>query len=546
MTKYKNLFLLLLLASVVLLMTAGSYGVIETSDARYAEIGREMFLSRDWLHPNLLGIHHYHKPPVTYQITALGYDLFGINAFGARFFLQIAIVLQMLLVYLLTLQFSQQQKTALWSTAVYFTFPLVLAASRNLTTDTFLTLFVLFSIYAWVRYRKSGKYIWLYLFTIALGMGFLTKGPVVFIAPTIFALLYNRLEQSKHDWSWHHLAAWIFFLIIAASWFVYLAIDNPAFWGYFIGRQTVDRFSHNVFNRSEPFWYFIVLAPLLGMPWLLLLPWLTRKTKLHFSTKNIESILLLAVLIPLFFFSVSTSKRILYILPLYPLLAVVIALLLEKLPKASEKTLLKSITVYALLLFTVLAVAPWMPGKIIFPAYLTIISVLLSITLLWFIRANNNMQTKSKSILITFVTAIYFLLTATALFSHSVYSFKIATPVAKWLKSSHLENSEILVYNERLPSLAFELNHPIISLYDGDRSLNREVQFEKDTKWRAYLYNISQENGQKRLADYLQDKKSVLVLYKQTLPKKQHWLQTIYTHTKHIGPWLIHYNGKVK
>jgi len=545
MTKHKNLFFLLLLASVVLLMTAGSYGVIETSDARYAEIGREMFLSKDWLHPNLLGIHHYHKPPVTYQITALGYDLFGINAFGARFFLQIAIVLQMLLVYLLTLQFGQQQKTALWSATVYFTFPLVLAASRNLTTDTFLTLFVLFSIYAWVRYRKSRKYIWLYLFTTALGMGFLTKGPVVFIAPTIFALLYNRLEQSKHDLGWHHLAAWIFFLIIAASWFVYLAIDNPAFWDYFIDRQTIDRFSHNVFNRSEPFWYFIVLAPLLGMPWLLVLPWLIRKTKLHFSTKNIESILLLAVLIPLFFFSISTSKRILYILPLYPLLAVAIALLLEKLPKASEKTLLKSITAYSLLLFTVLAVAPWMPGKIIFPTYLTIISVLLSITLLWFIRANN-MQTKSKSILISFATAIYFLLTATALFSHSVYSFKIATPIAKWLKSAHLENSEILVYNKRLPSLAFELNHPIISLYDGDRSLNREVQFEKDTKWRAYLYNISQENGQKRLADYLQDKKSVLVLYKQTLPKKQHWLQTIYTHAKHIGSWFIHYNGKVK
>jgi len=192
-----------------------------------------------------------------------------------------------------------------------------------------------------------------------------------------------------------------------------------------------------------------------------------------------------------------------------------------------------------------LAVAPWMPGKIIFHTYLTTISVLLTIILLWFIRTNS-MQTKSKSVLISFVTAIYFLLAATALFSHSVYSFKIATPLAEWLKAAHLENSEILVYNKRLPSLAFELNHSIISLYDGDRSLNREVQFEKDTKWRAYLYNISQENEQKRLADYLQDKESVLVLYKQTLPKKQRWLQTIYTHTKHLGPWTIHYKEEVK
>lgn len=545
MTQHKNIFLLLLLASVALLVTVGSYGVIETSDARYAEIGREMFLSQDWLHPNLLDIHHYHKPPVTYQITALGYHLFGINAFGARFFLQVAIVLQMLLVYLLTLEFTQQRKTALWSAAIYFTFPLVLAASRNLTTDTFLTLFVLFSIYAWVRYRKSGKYVWLYLFTIALGVGFLTKGPVVFLAPVVFAFLYNRMEEAKHDWSWHHLAAWIVFLIIATSWFVYLAADNAAFWDYFIGRQTVDRFSNNVFHRSEPFWYFIVLAPLLGMPWLFMLPWMIRKTKLHFSIKNVESILLLAVLIPLFFFSVSTSKRIFYILPLYPLLAVVLALLLEKVPETNEKTLLKSMTVYALLIFTALAVAPWIAGKIIFPPYLSIVSVLLAIVLLWFIRTHN-MQLKSKSVLISFVTAIYFLLAATALFSHSVYSFKIATPVAKWLKEVQLENSEILVYNKRLPSLAFELNHSIISLYDGHRSLNREVQFETDTKWKSYLYNITQEHGQKRLADYLKDKESVLVLYKNTLPKKQQWLQTLYTHTKHLGPWTIYYKGALK
>ncbi len=540
MTQHKNIFLLLLLASVALLITAGSYGVIETSDARYAEIGREMFLSKDWLHPNLLDIHHYHKPPVTYQITALGYELFGINAFGARFFLQIAIVLQMLLVYLLTLEFTQKPKTALWSAAIYFSFPLVLVASRNLTTDTFLTLFALLAIYAWVRYRKNGSYGWLYLFTLSLGLGFLTKGPVIFLAPVIFALLYNRMEASKHTWSRHHLAAWVLFIVIASSWFIYLAVDNPAFWNYFIGKQTIDRFSHNVFNRSEPFWYFIVLAPLLGMPWLLLLPWLAKKTKFHFTTQNIETVLLLSVLIPLFFFSVSTSKRILYILPLYPLLAVMVALLFEKLPEENEKSALRSITIYALLLFTVLGIAPWIQGKILFPTLLTPLSLLLTVTVLWFIRTDL-MQAKSKSVFISFVTAVYFLLAATALFSHSIQSFKIATPVAQWLKAEHLENREILVYNKRLPSLAFELNHSIISLYDGDRSLNREVQFEKDDTWKEFLYNLTQTEEKKRLKRYLEHKKSVLVLYKQKLPKTRNWLKKEYSHTKKIGKWTIYY-----
>ena len=171
MTKHKGLLFLSFLSALVLLITVGSYGVIETSDARYAEIGRAMYLSGDWLHPNLLEIHHYHKPPITYQITALGYELFGVNSFGARFFLQVAILIQIILVYFLTLEFTENRKTALWASAIYFSFPLVLIASRNLTTDAFLTVFTLFSIYAWVKYRKYGGFIWLYLFTFSLGLG---------------------------------------------------------------------------------------------------------------------------------------------------------------------------------------------------------------------------------------------------------------------------------------------------------------------------------------------------------------------------------------
>jgi len=540
MTKDKALLFLLFITALILLSTVGTYGVIESSDARYAEIGREMFISKDWLHPNLLDIHHYHKPPITYQITALGYELFGVNAFGARFFLQIAILVQMLLVYLLTLQFTPNKRTGLWAASIYFTFPLVLVASRNLTTDAFLTTFTLLSIYVWVRYRKEGQSLWLYIFTLSLGLGFLTKGPVVFLAPTLFALLYNRLETSKQTWNIHHIVAWSLFIAIAASWFSYLAIDNPAFWDYFIGRQTVDRFSNNIFSRSEPFWYFIALAPLLGMPWLLLLPWFIKKLKLKFSTDTIESILLFAVAVPLIFFSISTSKRILYILPLYPLLAVVIALMLQKTKAEKSVFVLRFIIGYALLLFIALGIAPWIAGKITFPTLLTPISFFLILWLMWFWRSST-MEIKSKSVLISFVAAAYFLLAATTLFSYSVQSFKIAIPVAQWIKEKQLDKQEILVYNKRLPSLAFELNRSIISLYNGDRSLNREVQFETDNKWEKYLYNITQKSERQRLERLLKKNPSVLVVYKVDLSAAQTWLKAYYPQKKRLGKWTIYY-----
>ena len=55
--------LFICLAFFCLIIGLGSYGLAESSEARYAEISREMFLSGDYLNPQLLGIFHFHKPP---------------------------------------------------------------------------------------------------------------------------------------------------------------------------------------------------------------------------------------------------------------------------------------------------------------------------------------------------------------------------------------------------------------------------------------------------------------------------------------------------
>ncbi len=123
-----NYKLLTIISVSLLLLTfsLGNWGLMETSEARYAEISREMIENGDYLHPKLLGIYHYHKPPMTYQITALGYKIFGVNELGARFFLQIAILIQMLLIYQITLLLFKSKETALASALIYFSLPIVL------------------------------------------------------------------------------------------------------------------------------------------------------------------------------------------------------------------------------------------------------------------------------------------------------------------------------------------------------------------------------------------------------------------------------------
>ncbi|MGQ3679381.1 ArnT family glycosyltransferase [Tenacibaculum discolor] len=532
-----NIFLVI--AAISLFINVGSYGVIESSDARYAEIGRAMHVSGDHIHPNLLDVHHYHKPPFTYQITALGYKIFGINAFGARFFLQLAVILQLILVYRLSILLFDNKKTALWSSIIYFSFPLVLMSSRNLTTDAFLTTFALLSIYSWVKYRQSGVIKWLYTFTLSLALGFLTKGPVIFIVPVIFILFYNRTEKAKRNFSIHHITSWLLFLVIAASWFAYLGYNNPAFLDYFLGKQTADRFSKNAFGRTEPFWYFLAFAPLVGLPWFLAFIYLLKDQKELFKRKSLHFAMLMAFVIPLIFFSISSSKRILYILPLYGLLAILIADLFLRINTEKTKTINSFIIGFSGLILLTFIIAPFINTGMNFPYYLVGASLFLVILIVLLYKLTKE-EVKFKPILTSLMVTVFLLISASTILAKNELKVNASKPVTDFIIDKNLNTRDILVYNIRKSSIAFGLNKSIISLYNGHGSLNRETQFETDLNWKKHLINLKNPAELENLHQIV-EKPTVLLLYKKQLPKKLDWLAKKYTHKKIMEKWTIYY-----
>ncbi len=535
----RRFYWLLALAALVLFFNVGGYGVIETSDARYAEIAREMLRSDDWLHPDFLNIHHYHKPPFTYQITALGYAMFGVNPFGARFFLQIALLLSMVLTYRLALTLYKDRTVALWSAAIFFSFPLTLSASRNLTTDLFLTLWVIAAVYAWVNYRQSGRWRWLYAFTLALAMGFLTKGPVVFIVPGIFALLYNRVEAAKNSWSFHHLLAWGLFVIVGGSWYFYLIAQNPDFWSYFVEKQTIKRFDSNIFRRKEPWWYFLLFIPLTGLPWLLALPWMTWRQRPLVKSDKIVAVLLITAAVTILFFSLSTSKRILYILPLYPLLAILTAVLLKHLTPRLLRPVTSIVVGWAVIVTTAFALLPWLPVKVHLDKSAALASIAMA-AILWIVWKKWRQNPKNRLVALSFLSSAFLVVMASWLLAANPLKFKIATPLAHFIRTHHLQNRIPLVYDRLLPSLAFELDHSLITLNDGARSLQRETRFEPDSSYRRYFYDLRRPDDRRRLTRFMQKKPTLLIVHKH-LPAHAEDLKTFYTHRKKIGPWIVYY-----
>jgi len=529
--------LLLLLA--LLLYNLGGWGVIETSEARYAEMSREMLISGDWLHPRLLNILHYHKPPVAYIISAWGMGLFGANEFGARFFLQLSLVVQAWLVYLLGMQLFKNRRTALLAAIVYITIPAVLFAARNLTTDSFLTTFELLAMYSWVKYKPQRQTGWLYLFYISLALAFLTKGPVGLIFPVLLVIGYMTTAETTPqlpNQSGHHLLAFLIFLVLGLSWYVYLMQYDARFVDYFILKHTVERYTNpETFGRSKPWWFYLVLAPALSLPWSAIL--LLNLKKLKALPRRHKRLFILWILAPLVFFSLSGSKLILYILPLFAGQALLTAWLLQALPEPAMRKAAVGSLVYFAVLALALTAGPLLPLEINVPVGVLLFPMLMlaGLWLLWRSKENRLRQLMGSTLLFTLLLIPY----STHLMGANPELINSSSHIAEALQQEPIRGKQVVVYDKLLPSLAFELGHTFVSIHDTDSKLKRETQFEESEAWRKTLLEINRPADVARLKQLLQQ--NVALLVKGDLPAKSQWMKQYFRQQQQVGKWKIYY-----
>jgi 4-amino-4-deoxy-L-arabinose transferase len=105
------------------------------------------------------------------------------------------------------------------------------------------------------------------------------------------------------------------------------------FWRYFFWVEHIKRFTASNAQHEAPFYYFMVVLPILAFPWLTLVPaaisGLRQKTTDGTSTPLLR-FLWLWFLLPFLFFSASSGKLETYILPCFPPLAILIAAGLQR------------------------------------------------------------------------------------------------------------------------------------------------------------------------------------------------------------------------
>ncbi|HUI08421.1 MAG TPA: glycosyltransferase family 39 protein [Verrucomicrobiae bacterium] len=313
------------LALLAVLFQLGARGLNEPDEGRYAEVGREMAVSGDWLVPRWDGLEHLSKPPVTYWAVAASLKLFGVNEFAARLPAALAALGTLLAVYLLARN-AWGERAALWAVLVLLTSLEFFVAARLITTDMILTCFVTWSVWSfWNWYtstdRRWSRLGWLYVW---LGLAMVTKGPVGVVLP-LFALLAVRWRNPRlrlRQMRWGRGA--VVFLLIAAPWFVTLAWREPRLWHYFIVREVFERVATGRLGRNKEWWYFLPVMMAGMWPWTPLLLTLRRWREGTLIQRDFVRLCMGWAGLGLVLFTLSNSKLPTYVLPLYAPLAMLL------------------------------------------------------------------------------------------------------------------------------------------------------------------------------------------------------------------------------
>ena len=337
----QNLLLGALLALVaVRLLSLGLYPLMDTTEARYAEMARVMAAVGDWVTPwHDRGVPFWGKPPLSFWLTAFSIRLFGSNEFAARLPHLLAAVTSAWLIWDWAMQRSRQE--ALVAVSLLMGCALTLVSAGAVMTDMTLALgttLAMRGFWLGIQAGRPGRQREAWLFYVGLAIGLLAKGPLTLVLVGM-PLAAWTLWQRQWTAVWRQLP-WLggslLVVLLAGPWYVLAELRTPGFLDYFLMGEHWHRFvtpgwsgdryglAHSVPHGS--IWLYVGAATL---PWSLMLPlaawrWRRRATVAAVAPdadKSLRRYWLVWSLSPLLFFSFASNILWTYALPVLPALA---------------------------------------------------------------------------------------------------------------------------------------------------------------------------------------------------------------------------------
>ncbi len=338
------LLVILIAAIIPYFVGLGTSSLWDANESFYAETARNMVESGDYINPSFNARPRFNKPVLPYWIVAASYNIFGISELTER--LPIALGGLVLVATAFGLgRLLGSADAGLLAAIVLATAPRFLMFSRRIIIDVHLAMFAGLTLlcFALAEAQPHRRKLYLVLMYLAAACGVLTKGPVAVALPGLVFLLYFVLEHRLTEIRRMLVPVGIVIgVVVVLPWYVLVYQQHG--WEYirsFIVDENLLRYAQTVGGGGRgPFFYLSVMLDFL-FPWSLFVPfalwigarrarvWGDSRTAPQGSVEHrLAWLLVLWVAVFVLFFSLSSTKQDLYILPVVPALAALIGRLL--------------------------------------------------------------------------------------------------------------------------------------------------------------------------------------------------------------------------
>lgn len=318
MSKRWALPLLLAIFALAYLLPLGSHGLWIPDETRYAQISQDMLLSGNWVSPHFMSLRYFEKPVAGYWMIAASQALFGDNLFGVRFASAMSTGLSVLLCYLIARRMWNEPRKSFACALLYMSLTVIAGAAGYANLDPQFTFWVNLSLVAlWFALdsvSRGQRLIGWAVLGLACGMGFMTKGFLAWLLPVLIALPWMIWQKRWRELLIYGPLAIVVAIAVSLPWALAVHAQEPDYWRFFFWHEHIRRFAGDDAQHDAPWWFYLPLLVAFSLPWAVLLP---SALKQAWDTRRQANIgfLLLWLLMPLIFFSLSNGKLPSYILP---------------------------------------------------------------------------------------------------------------------------------------------------------------------------------------------------------------------------------------
>ena len=348
-THPKILWTTVIVAAIVFFWGLGSMDLLSLNEGRRALAIQEMVSSGNWLLPHLNGELYLTKPPLLYWLSSsLGF-IWGVNEWTLRLPSALAAIAVLIMVYRYALQQSGK-----W--AALFAVQLLIAnlsfamRGRRGEIEMLLTALCVGSLLSALQYIQSqSSKNWIILSYFLLALALMTKGPLVILLvtlPLLIAAIYSKNPHIKAVLLSGR--GWLIFLVVGLTWYAIVSWQlGFDIWATIAKRDMLDKMQS---ESAKPILSYLAW---IAVDFMLLIGLFLVGVKEFFKQQFQQSrqlVLLAATILPLIIFSLFSNKHAKYLLPIYPLIAILLAIKLAAIFDAATEAKKKIIVIIALLL----------------------------------------------------------------------------------------------------------------------------------------------------------------------------------------------------